>query len=88
MYPIAVITMAAVVGRRRDVGLYAATLASLGAPISIYHLVLERFPELESSVCDPNNPCTIIWTERLGYLTIPTMALTGFVLILMLLLTE
>lgn len=88
MYPIAVVSIAALVARRRDVGLYAATLAGLGAPISIYHMVLERFPELESSVCDPNTPCTIIWTERLGYLTIPTMALSAFVLILTLLVTE
>jgi hypothetical protein len=36
-------------------------------------------------VCDPKNPCTLIWVKRLGYLTIPTMALSGFLLILTLL---
>ena len=46
---------------------------------------LERNPEWESSVCDPKNPCTLIWVKRLGYLTIPTMALSGFALIITLL---
>jgi disulfide bond formation protein DsbB len=63
----------------------AAVLASIGAVIATYHVLLERNPQWESSVCDPKNPCTLIWVERLGYLTIPTMALSGFLLILTLL---
>jgi hypothetical protein len=39
----------------------------------------------ESASCDPTNPCSLIWVDRLGYLTIPTMALSGFFLILTLL---
>ena len=69
-------------GRIRPV---AAVLASIGALIATYHVLLERNPQWESSVCDPKNPCTLIWVERLGYLTIPTMALSGFALILTLL---
>jgi disulfide bond formation protein DsbB len=64
---------------------YAAALAAIGACISTYHVALERHPEWESSVCDPKNPCTLIWVKRLGYLTIPTMALSGFALIITLL---
>jgi disulfide bond formation protein DsbB len=64
---------------------YAAALAVVGALIATYHVLLERNPQWESSVCDPKNPCTLIWVERLGYLTIPTMALSGFALIITLL---
>jgi disulfide bond formation protein DsbB len=64
---------------------YAAALALVGACISTYHVALERHPEWESSVCDPKNPCTLIWVKRLGYLTIPTMALSGFAFIITLL---
>ena len=64
---------------------YATALALIGACISTYHVALERHPEWESSVCDPKNPCTLIWVKRLGYLTIPTMALSGFALIITLL---
>jgi disulfide bond formation protein DsbB len=69
-------------GRVRPVGF---ALAGIGAVIATYHVLLERNPQWESSVCDPKNPCTLIWVERLGYLTIPTMALSGFLLILTLL---
>jgi disulfide bond formation protein DsbB len=71
--------------RARRIRPLAAGLAAIGAVISTYHVLLERNPQWESSVCDPKNPCTLIWVERLGYLTIPTMALSGFLLILTLL---
>ena len=34
---------------------------------------------------DRTNPCSIVWVEHFGYLTIPTMALSGFALVLTLL---
>jgi disulfide bond formation protein DsbB len=85
MYPL--VPMLGIAAWRRDTGirLYAAVLAGTGAVISTYHVVLERYPTLESSVCDPTNPCTLIWVRRFGYLTIPTMALSGFAVILALL---
>jgi disulfide bond formation protein DsbB len=72
---------------RRDHGVrpYAAALASSGLLIACYHVLVERFPALESSACEPTNPCTPIWVRRFGYLTIPTMALSAFVLLLVLL---
>ncbi|MEJ7585657.1 MAG: hypothetical protein WKF43_16600 [Acidimicrobiales bacterium] len=72
---------------RRDLHIrpYAAVLAVIGALVAAYHVLVERFPTLESDVCDPTNPCTLVWVRRFGYLTIPTMALSAFVLILTLL---
>ena len=67
---------------------YVTTLAALGAVVSAYHVLLERAPSLESGACDVANPCTIIWVRRFGYLTIPTMALSAFALILSLMLTR
>jgi disulfide bond formation protein DsbB len=66
------------------IGMYP--LAVVGGLVSIYHVLIERYPSLESGSCDPTNPCSIIWVERLGYLTIPTMALSGFAVIAVLLL--
>ena len=85
MYPLVPILGVAAWRRTAGVRPYAAALAAIGAVISTYHVLLERNPQWESSVCDPKNPCTLIWVERLGYLTIPTMALSGFALILTLL---
>ncbi len=63
----------------------ALGLASIGAMISTYHILVEQGIVKESTSCDPTNPCSLIWVERLGYLTIPTMALSGFLLIITLL---
>jgi disulfide bond formation protein DsbB len=85
MYPLVPILGFAAWRRAGWVRPYALALALIGACISTYHVALEHHPEWESSVCDPKNPCTLIWVKRLGYLTIPTMALSGFALIITLL---
>ncbi len=87
MYPMAVVL--GIAALRRDVGVrvYALPVVAIGGAVSIWHVLIERFPSLESATsCDPANPCSLIWVERFGYLTIPTMALTAFALIATLLL--
>jgi disulfide bond formation protein DsbB len=81
MYPLAPIL--AIAAWRRDSGVrwYAWPLAVGGGLVSVWHILVEHYPSLESGACDPTNPCSIIWVEPLGYLTIPTMALSGFALI-------
>lgn len=86
MYPEVVVLGVAAVRRDAGVRLTAAVLAGLGALVSTYHLLIERHPSLSTSTsCDVANPCGIRWVERFGYLTIPGMALSGFALILALL---
>jgi disulfide bond formation protein DsbB len=85
MYPCAVILVIAVVKKDGSVRPYVGALAFIGALIALYHVLLERFPSLDSGTCDPTNPCTLIWLKKFGYLTIPGMALTGFVAIMVLL---
>jgi disulfide bond formation protein DsbB len=55
------------------------TLALLVAcvPVSIYHYILEWYPNLHSSVCDPKIPCTLVWFREFGYVTLPLMALSS-----------
>ena len=65
---------------------YVPPLALSGGRYLVYHGLIERYPSLESGSCDPLNPCSIIWVERFGYFTIPTMALSGFAFIAVLLL--
>jgi disulfide bond formation protein DsbB len=78
MYPLAVLLVLAAVRRDWAVRPYALALALIGIPISAYHVLLERFPTLESDICSTSVPCTLIWVEELGFVTIPTMALAGF----------
>jgi len=78
MYPLAPILAIAAGRRDRSVRWYALPLVLVGASLSTWHILVERFPSLESGACDPLNPCSIIWVEKFGYLTIPAMALSGF----------
>ena len=85
MYPLVPILGIAAWKRFTRVRPFAAGLAAIGSLISTYHILVERGIVKESASCDPTNPCSLIWVKRLGYLTIPTMALSGFLLILTLL---
>lgn len=84
MYPLPVILGLAAVLRNAILRWVGVAVAAIGGGISIYHMLVERYPSLETSSCDPYNPCSIIWVERFGYLTIPTMALSGFALVVVL----
>lgn len=85
MYPLAPFLLLATLRRWPTARLPAGVVAAVGGSISIYHILVERYPSLESGSCDPFNPCSIKWVEHFGYLTIPTMALSGFALIVVLL---
>jgi disulfide bond formation protein DsbB len=82
MYPLAAILVVGAIRRDWGVRPYALTLGLLGPIISIYHYLIERFPDWESSTsCEPSNPCNITWFFRLHYISIPMMALSGFVFV-------
>jgi disulfide bond formation protein DsbB len=83
-YPLAAILPIALAIKRPRLHLIALPFAGVGALISTYHLVIERWPSLESSACDPTNPCSLIWVRHFGFVTIPTMALASFLLHLVL----
>jgi disulfide bond formation protein DsbB len=80
MYPLPVL-LAIALWRGDAIAPYTLALAGIGGTISTYHVLVERFPALETDTCDPTNPCSLIWTEHFGYLTIPTMALSAFALV-------
>lgn len=85
MYPLVVIL--GVAAWRRDVGVrrYAVPLAAIGAVISTYHYALEWFPWLDSGVCAATAPCTLVWFRELGFISLPYLALSAFLLIIALL---
>lgn len=82
MYPQVLILIALLVTRARWLWWVVAGSVTLGGAVSIYHVLIERFPDLESDdFCDVHNKCSTVLVEHLGYLTIPTMALSGFALL-------
>lgn len=87
MYPLAVILPIAAYKRDRNVIRYVVPLTAIGTLISVYHYLIERFPQWSSSAsCDPTAPCTITWIWQFHFISIPFMALSGFAAIATLLL--
>jgi len=86
MYPFAVILGIAAVRGDRSVRVYVWPLVAIGAVIAVYHYLLERFPDLETGVCNLGVSCGVVWFTEFGFVTLPYMALSGFLLIAVLLL--
>lgn len=82
MYSLAVILLVAAVKRDHGVTKYALPLAVIGAGISTYHYLLEWFPSIQTDVCSIDVPCTTIWFREFGFATLSFMALSGFLLII------
>jgi len=86
MYPLAVILLIAAIRRdSRGGALYGLPCASFGAIVAIYHIYIEYHPEAETAGCKIGAPCTTKWIDKLGYITIPVLALTAFLAIITLL---
>jgi disulfide bond formation protein DsbB len=86
MYPLFAVLAVGVVLRDRKVVWYAAPFVVFGAPVSLYHWLVERVPSLEeSSSCSAFVPCSVPYFEKLGYITLAFMALSAFLLVAVLL---
>lgn len=89
MYPLAVILLIA--ATRRDTAgarRYGIPLAVIGTLLAGYHYVIQQFPSLESGSCLVDVPCSSPYIWEYGFVSIPYMALAGFILILALLFTS
>ncbi|MFW5933402.1 MAG: disulfide bond formation protein B [Actinomycetota bacterium] len=78
MYPLVIVLGVAALRGDRQVWRTSLPLAAIGAAVSIWHIAIENNPAL-GGACDPVAPCSIIWVREFGFLTLPTMALIGFV---------
>jgi disulfide bond formation protein DsbB len=86
MYPLAAILLIAAIRRdHRGGALYGLPCAVFGAIVAIYHIYIEYHPEAETAGCKIGAPCTTKWIDKLGYITIPALALTAFLAIITLL---
>lgn len=85
MYPLVVILGIAALRKDHGIRVYATALAVIGAAIAFYHRIVQIFPEINGSACSSSVPCTAAYFTLFGFITIPYMALSGFLLILALL---
>lgn len=86
MYPLAFILLVGAIRRDPRIRAYGLPLSLIGLGISIYHVVIQNFPNLEAGgACDPSNPCTAKYVDMFGFVSIPFMAGAGFLVITVLL---
>jgi disulfide bond formation protein DsbB len=82
MYPLSIITLLAALANDRRVARYLLPLPLVGAGVSVYHLLVENGVVEQAKACLLSAPggCATKWIDEFGYMTIPTLALTGFAL--------
>lgn len=81
MYPLAAILLIAAIFDDRRIFRYVMSIALIGIALSTYHYQLQLFPE-QASGCSPTVPCHAQWVDEFGFVSIPLMALCGFVAII------
>jgi hypothetical protein len=62
---------------------YLLPLPIVGAGVAVYHLLIERGVVHQTQECLFSAPggCATRWIDKFGYVTLPTLALTGFALL-------
>jgi disulfide bond formation protein DsbB len=80
IYPLVIVAGVAAWRRDHQVWRTVVPLAAIGSAVSIWHLAVERNPAL-GGACDPTAPCSVLWVEEFGVLTLPAMALAAAVAI-------
>jgi disulfide bond formation protein DsbB len=82
MYPLTITTLLAALANDRRAARYLLALPLVGAGVSVYHLLVENGVVEQAQACLISAPggCATKWINEFGYVTIPTLALTGFAL--------
>ncbi|NUQ39513.1 MAG: disulfide bond formation protein B [Caldilineales bacterium] len=82
MYPLTLILGVALLRREEGVAWYVLPLSLLGAGFATYHYLLQKTTLFGSgAVCRAGVPCTVAYINWFGFVTIPFLALTAFLII-------
>jgi disulfide bond formation protein DsbB len=82
MYPLSLLTLFIAVHGDYRVARYLLPFPVIGAGVSIYHLLVENHVVSTPKACQIGAGCAVKWINEFGYMTIPTLALTAFVLLI------
>ncbi|MXZ14304.1 MAG: disulfide bond formation protein B [Acidimicrobiales bacterium] len=82
MYPLALVLIVGWLRRDRGVHLYGLPMCLAGAAMSTWHYLLQHFPDLEGATsCSITSPCAVRYAWEFGFVSIPYMAGSVFVLV-------
>jgi disulfide bond formation protein DsbB len=84
MYPLSITTLLAALAGDHRVARYLLPLPVVGAGVSVYHLLVENGVVEQAKACLASAPggCATKWINEFGFMTIPTLALSAFVLLI------
>lgn len=82
MYPLSIILGIAAYHNDANLRRYVLPLSIVGGTISLYHYMQQKIPGFAPiRPCTQGVPCNVAYTNWFGFVTIPFLALTAFVLI-------
>jgi disulfide bond formation protein DsbB len=81
MYPLSLILLIGLVEQDELVHNYVLPFSVVGIGLSTYHYLIQQGLFGNTSACIVGIPCSARYVNYLGFITIPFMALTAFVLI-------
>lgn len=81
MYPLAGIIAIGLLRRDRGLPFYILPFSLLGIGFSTYHYLLQKTDIFGTTICKVGVPCTSMWINWLGFMTIPFLALIAFIII-------
>jgi disulfide bond formation protein DsbB len=87
MYPLALVLAIGIFRRDRGLHLYVLPFSIAGIGVSLYHYLLIKTDWLPPPACAVDVPCTVDYLNWFGFINIPFLALTAFVIISCMLLT-
>ena len=81
MYPLAVLLAIGIVRRDRGLHIYILPFSIAGIGVSLYHYLLIKTDWLPPPPCAVGVPCTVDYLNWFGFINIPFLALTAFLII-------
>lgn len=81
MYPLALILPIGILRRDRGLPWYVLPLSLFGAGIALYHYLLIKTNLFPPPPCAGTIPCTVEYMNFLGFINVPFLALTAFLII-------
>src|SRR5262245_11359234 len=87
MYPLALLLAIGIIRRDRGLHLYVLPFSIAGMGVSLYHYLLIKTDWLPPPACAVDIPCTVDYLNWFGFINIPFLALTAFLIVTCMMLT-
>lgn len=81
MYPLTLITLVGIIKQDEYLPTYVLPFSIIGIGVSSYHYLTQLGLISHSAACSVGVPCNLRYVNYFGFVSIPFMALTAFVMI-------